>query len=289
MPTTAKPVDRHFARKQPAPAFAAAVALAALLTACGDTIVDPKLPAGAVQFTPPSYFTTWWDMTKACSGRSGSLNDITWYVVPAGVPLELDDELVSAYWSAASNRIVLSAAVQDNGQVVRHEMLHALLASKGHSRQDYLEDCGGYVSCSSKCVADAGPAPIVPASVPRVSPTALEVGMTIAPNVIRSWENAGYFAVTVQARNPAAHPVLVVLPSPVSFLYQFVGPSGEVGSVPVLDEGVQSFAAGETKVHVFDFFDDFQGALPGHLFPGNYGLTTGFAGHTTPVRSVQLF
>src|SRR5688500_9835448 len=105
------------------------IALTWFLAACGDNVVDPRLPAGAVQFTPPTCYSTWWEMTKSCSGRSGSLDDVTWYQVPAGVSLELDGESVSAYWSAASNRIVISASVRDDGHVIRHEMLHALLGT----------------------------------------------------------------------------------------------------------------------------------------------------------------
>lgn len=271
------------------------MALAGFLASCGDNIVDPKLPPGATRFSPPTFYATWWEMTKSCSGRSGSLSNVTWYEVPAGVPFELDGERVSAYWSAGSNRIVISASVYDHGPVIRHEMLHALLGSKGHSRRDFLEDCLGYVTCTSKCVTDAGPPPVVPASVPRVTPTALEVTMTIAPSVVRSTVDDGYFTLTVQARNPAGNPVFVLLPIltfsdlPSSFSYQFSGPSGEFDFLPVFDDGVQSFAAGETKVHAFDFFADNNGALKGHLFPGLYTVTAGYGGQMTPIRSLQLF
>ena len=265
------------------------------LLSCGDTLVDPKLPFGATPFTPPSFYADWWEMTKACTGRSGSLSDVTWYTVPEGVPLELDGEQVSAYWSAASNQIVVSASVRDNGQVVRHEMLHALLGSKGHPRQEFLEKCLGYVACSTKCVADAGPAPIVPASVPRVTPAALEVTMAITPFTVRSSVNHGHFTLTVRARNPAGSPVFVVLPTPsgagkpVSFSYQFFGPSGESDFVYMLDEGVASFAAGETKIHVFDFFADNEGALMRHLFPGQYTVAAGYGLQMTPSQALQLF
>ena len=79
------------------------MALAAAAS-CADNIVDPKLPQGATSFTAPAVYTTWWEMTKACSGRSGSLAAISWYKVPAGLPLELDGQSVSAYWSAGSNQ-----------------------------------------------------------------------------------------------------------------------------------------------------------------------------------------
>ena len=267
--------------------------LAWFVASCGDNIVDPDLPAGAVRFTPPSFYSTWWEMTKACSGRSGSLDEVEWYVVPAGVRLELDGESVSAYWSAGSNQIVLSEPVRDDGQVVRHEMLHAMLGSKGHSRREFLENCAGYVSCTSKCVDDAGPAPIVPATVPRVDPSALEVTSIVTPIPVRSGVNEGHFTVTVRARNPASNAVVVVLPDasnplPVSFRCQLLGPSGEMEAAFVRDPGATSFAAGETKVHVFDFFVDDQGVQPRHIFPGLYGVRASYGGKLAPDLTIQV-
>jgi hypothetical protein len=174
-------------------------------------------------------------------------------------------------------------------------MLHSLLGSKGHSRRDFLEDCLGYVTCTPQCVADAGPAPVVPASVPRVAPAALEVTIAIAPNIVRSSVNHGYFTLTVRARNPAGNPVFVVLPTPdladkpVSFSYQVFGPHGETDFVFMLDEGVASFAAGETKIHVFDLFADNNGMLRGHLFPGQYTVAAGYGLQMTPSQFLQLF
>lgn len=271
---------------------AVSMALLGFLAACGDNIVDPRLPPGAKAFTPPSFYSTWWEMTKACSGRSGSLSDVKWYVVPSGVQLELDGESANAYWSAGSNQIVLSELVVDDGQVVRHEMLHALLGKQGHSRRDFLEICAGYVACTSKCVEDAGPAPVVPANVPRVAPSALEVTMTISPNPLFGGVNAGYFTVLVRARNPAGTPVFVVLPGssdplPVSFVAQLLGPASELESTFVRDAAATSFAAGEVKVHAFDFFVDDDGDRRRHIFPGLYTVRGSYGGQRAPDQALQ--
>lgn len=266
-------------------------ALGGSVLSCGDSLVDPRLPFGAKPFTPPSFYADWWEMTKACSGRSGSLSDVTWYTVPQGTPLELDGQYVSAYWSAASNQIVLSESVRDNGQVIRHEMLHALLRAKGHARAEFLERCGGVVTCGSQCVEDAGPAPEVPASVPRVEPSAIEVTVDIAPVPIRSWLNEGYFAITVRARNPAPHPVFVDLPVTAgmrtSFRYQIFGPNAEADGVTVRDNAVMSFAAGETKLHVFDFLVG-DGNRHGYVFPGQYTMLGGYGTQSSPYYSFQV-
>jgi hypothetical protein len=283
---------RNVRMKMPLLRIAASAAiLAGLVVSCGDNIVDPELPHLAKQFTPPSFYTTWWEMTKSCSGASGSLDEVTWYEVPAGVPLELDGKPVSAYWSAGSNRIVVSSDVREDGQVIRHEMLHALLRDKGHFRGDFLERCAGYVTCTSQCVSDAGPPPAVGASVPRVSAASLEVTMSIAPTPLFSAVNGGYFNVTVRARNPASNQVVAELPSQgsaqISFSYFILGPNGEAGFVEVLDPGAAIFAAGETKVHVFDFFVGNEGTRHGRIYPGLYTIRGSYGGNSAPDQSLQ--
>ncbi len=265
-------------------------AVAGSILSCGDIIVDPKLPPGATQFTPPTVFATWWEMTEVCSGRTGSLDAVSWYKAPANF-FVIDGRQVSAYWSAGSNQIVVSESVARNGHVVRHEMLHALLRSKGHARDDFLERCAGRVACTTQCVEDAGPAPEVPTSVPRVHASMMEVTMEITPIPVRSWVNDGYFAVTIRARNPAPNPVLVELPSQgtsqISYSYFIMGPNSESGVVPALDNSVASFAAGETKVHVFDFFADNQGTRQGHIYPGQYVIRGTYGGYSAPDLGFQ--
>lgn len=264
------------------------MALAAVAS-CADNIVDPKLPEGATPFTVPAVYTSWWEMTKACSGRPGSLAAISWYEVPLGALLELDGQSVSAYWSAGSNQIVVSAAVTEDGPVIRHEMLHALLGSKGHPREEFLGRCAGYVTCSSKCAEDAGPAPGIPTSVRRVSPTELIVTAEIAPATNLRIVESSYFAITVQARNPFAYAVVAVLPTSavvrdakISFAYTITGVGGESAQIHALDSSASTFAAGETKVHVFDFFVG-DGFRQGRIFTGPYTATVGYGGHFAPV------
>lgn len=268
-------------------------AVAGSILSCADNIVDPRLPPGATQFTPPAVYTTWWEMTQACSGRSGSLDAVTWYEVPAHVPLESDGRRVTAYWSAASNQIVVSATVARNGQVVRHEMLHALLRTKGHSRADFLERCAGRVTCTSQCVEDAGPAPVVPASVPRVAPSAMQVTVRADPVNPLSSVNDGYFSMTVRVHNPAPNPVFVVLPepttlgAPMSFSYRLSGVGSEAVNLIALDAGVATFAAEETKEHVFDFFIG-NGSLPGHVYPGLYTFWGAYGTYPAPDYSLWV-
>lgn len=272
---------------------AGGMALLGFLAACGDNLVDPKLPPGAKRYAPPAVYAKWWDMTQACSGRSGSLDAVTWYEVPAGVPLHSDGKPVSAYWSAGGNQIVVSASVAMVGQVIRHEMLHALLRTKGHSRADFLERCAGRVICSSQCVQDAGPAAAVPASVPRVGPSAMQVTVLADPVNPYSDVNNGYFSMIVRVRNPAPEPVFVVLPEPItvggplSFSYRLSGVGGEAVDLLALDAGVATFAAGEIKEHVFDFFIG-NGSLTGHVYTGLYIFSGAYGGHSAPDYSLWV-
>src|SRR5688572_6639568 len=103
------------------------------LAACR-SLVDPDLPADARQFAPPAVYARWWAMTEACSGLSGDLSSVSWFVVPGVTTVSLNGIEVDGYWSLGSNRIVIAEAGMLAGGKVRHEMLHALLQRRGHPR-----------------------------------------------------------------------------------------------------------------------------------------------------------
>ena len=117
-------VDRELAGYQAAMLALATTPLG--LNGC-DRLVDPKLPSDAELFTPPPVYSTWWRMTEACSGLSGSLDAVTWYKTDEVVHDVRTGEVVAGYWTAGSNSIVLTSTVMLDGGTVRHEMLHALL------------------------------------------------------------------------------------------------------------------------------------------------------------------
>src|SRR5260370_10316235 len=87
------------------------------------------LPEGAVQFTPPAVDAQWWALTESCSGLSGDLSAISWYVVPNARHIPAGDvsAVVEGRWDSVGNRIVLADIGPRDGELVRHEMLHALL------------------------------------------------------------------------------------------------------------------------------------------------------------------
>ena len=182
----------------------------------------------------------------------------------------------------------------EDGAIIRHEMLHALLGSKGHPREEFLGRCAGYVTCTSKCAEDAGPAPVVPTSVPRVSPTDLIVTAAIAPPTNLGIVDGSYFAIVVRARNPYTHTVVAALPTSavvpgarISFAYTINGVGGESAQIYALDGSASTFAAGETKAHVFDFFVG-DGFRQGRIFTGPYTAMVGYGGHFAPMLAFTV-
>jgi hypothetical protein len=114
-----------------------------LLAAC-ETLGPPApLPAGAELFAPPPDFRTWWARTEACSGQSGEMSRIEWYVVPGAHTVETSLGPKVGLWShsSAGVRIILAGDYVGSELVVRHEMLHALLDREGHPSEYFVARC----------------------------------------------------------------------------------------------------------------------------------------------------
>src|SRR5260221_9948367 len=132
-----------------------------LLAACSDAPTAPAVPPGAVPYLAPAFYGTWGHLTEQCSGMSGSLSNVHWYIIPGVSLFVLNGQLVTGYSVALANQIVLAGDMVNDGPAVRHEMPHQLLGAgiTGHPRSEFLGKCGGTVYCSSNCIKDGGPAP----------------------------------------------------------------------------------------------------------------------------------
>jgi hypothetical protein len=233
-------------------------------------------------------------MTEACSGRSGKLNDVAWYVVPGETSVSEGFGDFAGIWSPGGNTIVLAGDAQFVGSLVRHEMLHALLYGGGHPRALFLGTCAGIVACIDDCIKDAGPPPTPADDTPRVPPDSIVVDVVFDPTSPNAATVDGWFTLTVTARNPADHPVVVLLPPSGD-----AGPSGSFGwemnsgsngakyDDRADDPGVAYFAPGETKRDVFDL--QINGA-PGTtgMLPGDYVATGSYGDHASAPASVTL-
>jgi hypothetical protein len=213
------------------------------------------VPAGAMAFTPPPEYRLWWLMTETCSGRQGNLGDVSFYVVP-GVDrvTTASGEVVQSYWQTRSHRIILSESVQLNGQVVRHEMLHALLGDvPGHPRDEFLYRCGGIVNCPAVCLDRATTDPPDPNSYTVLPPDSLEVRATLTPTAPSSASYGGHFAVIVSVTNKRAIPVLSNSGIGNLFGFRIEGPSLLIQrSLGGSDPTPAAFLPGQTKVLAFD-------------------------------------
>lgn len=268
----------------------------AAIGAC-TSLVDPALPNTAREWVPPAVYQRWWAMTESCSGRTGSFSAVSWFVVPgvATIPVgNIPD--AQAYWSEASNRIVMAAEDSLDGGIARHEMLHALLRVPGHPRAQFLGNCAGVVDCAQPCVDDGGPPPTLGANIPEVPAESLEVSADLVHFPADVPNPAGYFTIAVSVRNPASHAVVAMLSRRAqnakgiqSFGYLIGGTFGGFQSgVNAFDPSTWTFAAGETKRQLFDFV---VGALDpdnGEYAPGSYTMSGSYGNHWSAATSIQL-
>ena len=121
----------------------ASVALAAALL--GGCSYEPTtdLPDGAVSFTAPTEYASWWSRTEQCSELAGSMAKVRWHVVPgvASFPTDQGEKVGIRIKTGDRVDIVLAGDFQMHEMVVRHEMLHALLNEPGHPDLYFTERC----------------------------------------------------------------------------------------------------------------------------------------------------
>lgn len=174
-------------------------ALAGFALSCTN-IFGPEPPEGAVSLHPlPPEYEAWWSLVEECSGLSGSMHKVVWYVVPGSATLPGFSDVAGAYLTG-SHRIVLAEHAVQIGATVRHEMLHALLLGGGHPRHAFLERCGGVVTCQTACRTEAGPDLVWDLDHPRATPEELMVSAEVFPSTVSlTADSKGCFSVAVSA------------------------------------------------------------------------------------------
>lgn len=107
-------------------------------------------PVNGRRVTAPASYALWWQADEACSGLTGALDDVDWYVVPAdsdggfwcedGPDHTCAGEWVAphAIYLAGPNRTYPDGYAVDEW-TVRHEMLHDLVGRPGHP--PVFDDC----------------------------------------------------------------------------------------------------------------------------------------------------
>jgi hypothetical protein len=187
--------------------------LATLSIDCNSVRVR-ELPAGSIPVQAPSVYELWWQVTQACSGLHGNLSDVTWYVVPGVSTFQVAGKTYAGYWFPEGNEIVVAERAKLEGQVVRHEMLHALVRKAGHSGDYFISKCGGIVACQGQCLADAGVRKDPPANSPTVDVADLEAHVSAQAQSQQSPSTSGWVVLIISVTNPRPYAVGVSL-SPV--------------------------------------------------------------------------
>ncbi|HTL58235.1 MAG TPA: hypothetical protein VL361_21290 [Candidatus Limnocylindrales bacterium] len=260
------------------------------VAACG--LITGPLPPGAERFAPPAVYARWWSMTEACSGHSGDLRVVQWYRVP-GMGFLHEGQEVTGFWGSRTNRIVLADEAIDEGSVVRHEMLHALLQKAGHPRSQFLGACASVVTCSSACVEDAGRWHPPQQNYVVVPSESLEVASVIELGPPEA-DGQRFLALEVSVRNPVGRAAIVATAAPGDSLTRYAfgvslrGSSGGIsGFQKAADSSTLFFEPFETKRWLYEFkvaayLDEF------HVVPGGYFYRGGYAGHWTAFDTITV-
>jgi hypothetical protein len=173
--------------------------------------MGPTPPAGIEPFDIPPRFARWWELVQACSGRAGDLAAVQWFIVPDAREFTVGGRAYQGYtWNAPTTMVVLAERFALDGQLVRHEMLHAL-GVKDHPAEFFRDRCGGIVACNGECAraVDEPYAPNSPASI--VTPDVLDVELALWPSQPSVSADSGWTTLVISARNPRSEPIRVRL------------------------------------------------------------------------------
>ena len=118
------------------------------LSGCSDVLgfEKPLEYPDAVRYFDEDAFPRWWAELEACSRVSRRLRSVTFYYVPRDTFLSVLHGIrtVGLYYPD-SDRIFVVESEKSNRQVIRHEMMHALLRDEsGHPPMYFGADglCG---------------------------------------------------------------------------------------------------------------------------------------------------
>jgi hypothetical protein len=121
---------------------------ALVISGCSEIpgVDDPLEYPDAVGYFEKPTFLQWWRELEACSKLSRSIDKVGFFYVPhETLPSALHGIRTVGLYFPQSNRIFVVEAEKSNRQVVRHEMMHALLRDEsGHPPRYFGADglCG---------------------------------------------------------------------------------------------------------------------------------------------------
>jgi len=130
----------------------AVLLLAVLVVGCSHPLEpwDEIDLSGAVKVEPSLQYVGWWNELEACSGLSGDINRVAFYVIRDDSTIQVGAETYWGYWLKKGNRIVLAGPWAGNEKLVKHEEMHALLQSAVHSQAYFNGPCGDLIYPNEK-------------------------------------------------------------------------------------------------------------------------------------------
>ncbi|HCU12272.1 MAG TPA: hypothetical protein DGB72_09120 [Gemmatimonadetes bacterium] len=96
----------------------------------------------AEKIEPSAQYVAWWSELETCSGLSGDVHAVAFYVVPNDSTIQVGSESYWGYWIKNGNKIVLAGAHAYSEKLVKHEEMHALLHSALHPPAYFNGPCG---------------------------------------------------------------------------------------------------------------------------------------------------
>jgi hypothetical protein len=192
---------------------------------------------------------------------------VQWYVVPGAEFVRgSDGREVRGYYSAPGRQIVLAGRHLRSGDVVRHEMLHAVLRQPGHPPPYFQSRCGGWVSCPAVGCADEGAVGPPPSTdAPVLAAADLPLTVEVLPAAVARVLGDSGVTVVVRVTNPRVQPVWVQLAdppgcgSPCPEFTEFGFGIARPGPGPARDGEIRltsarrfALASGESRVQAFD-------------------------------------
>jgi hypothetical protein len=191
----------------------------------------------------PQYLL-WWKLVEECSHKRRSM-DIQWFTTN-GVLMNYESSTAVGAYRPWPDRIAL--AYPDNGPIVRHEMLHALLERDGHPLNQFAGSCNGFVNFEPPqdfgvSAAELASAATLPAD------SALTVSLSTFPAVPSLSLFGGHFVFVVTATNTLAHSV--VIPHPGAAYVQFADSAYAYGAAYNTTSRV-FFRAGQSRRVIID-------------------------------------
>jgi hypothetical protein len=162
------------------------------VSACG--IRESDFPESAVYFIPPAEWRAWWEVLESCSGRRGDFDSVRWFRVLSG-EINVRGETAFAAWYERGNRIALTSETE-RGELVRHEMLHALLQGGSHPAEYFAVRCGDLVLCGRDC-----PSPVVPDNAMPIALSDVDVDLEVFPKTPSLSRHGGSLTFVLRVTN----------------------------------------------------------------------------------------